>query len=163
MTGLKYIRFKDTRQLDENKMNELTNTILSSISSSKPHEIQDYSHSIPIARTVLLSTNPINKEQRLNDENVEKWFNENRISKEVRLLFDFESLDELIDYGQLLIKDPEKQMNIYSKIYSQRFSGNDLPPHQFHRFAISLEKLLKEKRPSSSSKRSNQSKICSIS
>lgn len=163
MTGMKYIRFKDIRQLDENKINELINTILSSISSSKPNEIQDYSHSIPTTKTILLSTNPINEEQRSNDENLDKWFNENRISKEVRLLFDFQSLDELMDYGQLLIKDPEKQMNIYSRIYSQTFYGNDLPPHQFNRFAIQLQKLLKEQRPSSSSITSNQSKICSIS
>ena len=164
MTGMKYIRFKNVNQLDQKKIDELFNTIFASISSTKSMKNEHHSHSNPSSTSFRLLTNPI-IEEKSSDDNLEQWFNHNRISKEVRLLFDFQSLEELIDYGQLLIEDPQKQIEIYSRIYSQKCQGHDLPPHQFNRFSIALQKLFREKRPlsASTSTKSNQSNICIIS
>jgi hypothetical protein len=73
----------------------------------------------------------------------------------------------MLDYAELLIKDREKQMNIYAKIFAQKYQGNDMAPHEFNRFANALERLLKEKRPSSTSVKPNspilvKSKTCVI-
>jgi hypothetical protein len=69
----------------------------------------------------------------------------------------------MLDYAELLIKDRDQQMNIYAKIFAQKY-GNDMPPHEFYRFANALERLLIEKRPSSTSIKRNsiKSSTCTI-
>jgi hypothetical protein len=149
MTGMKYIRFRDLQQLDKNKMTELMNTILSS--------------SKPISVNHIINSNP---DQPNND--VQAWFVEHRISIELGNLFDFQSIEEMLDYAELLIKDREKQMNIYTKIYANKYHENEMPPHEFNRFANALEQLIKDKRPSYSSIRTKsaiptKSNLCLIS
>jgi hypothetical protein len=167
MTGMKYIRFRDIQQLEKNKMTELMNTILSTFPSSKSIDRENRSLSLPVNQ--MINSNPISLDQPTSTNNdIHTWFAQQRISIELRNLFDFQSIKEMLDYAELLIKDREKQMNIYARIYSQKYHGNDMPPHEFNRFANALEELLKEKRPSSSSVRSksaitNKSNACIIS
>ncbi|CAF4765792.1 unnamed protein product, partial [Rotaria sp. Silwood2] len=63
---------------------------------------------------------------------------------ELRDLFDFQTGEEMLDYAQLLVKDREKQMNIYAKIFAKKYNGSDMPPHEFNRFAKALEQLLRD-------------------
>jgi hypothetical protein len=165
MTGMKYIRFRDLHQLEKNKMTELMNTILSTLSSSKPISRENRSLSLPVNQ--LTNSNPISLDQPISTNNdIHAWFVQQRISIELCNLFDFQSIKEMLDYAQLLIEDREKQMNIYARIYAKKYHGNDLPPHEFNRFANALEELLKEKRPSSVRPKSaitNKSNLCVIS
>ncbi len=139
MTGLKYVRFRDLQQLDKNKLEELLNTILSSLSSpiSKPS----------IEPSPVVNDNNSNQQPSTNNE-IDAWFIEHRISKQLQDIFDFQSVEEMLDYAELLIKDRDQQMNIYARIFKQKY-GNDMPPHEFYRFAGALERSLNEKRPSS--------------
>ena len=162
MTGMKYIRFRDLHQIDTNKKNELMNTILL---SSKPTDRDHRSSVTPIVNSNPIAPPSFDPSTSTNRE-IDAWFTQHRISSELRQLFDFQSIDEMLEYAELLIKDREKQMNIYSKIYSQQYHGNEMPPHEFNRFANGLEQLLREKRPSSVRSKSamlNQSSACIIS
>lgn len=148
MTGMKYIRFRDLQQLDQNKMSELLNTILSSLSTSAEER--------PIEASPLLHSP---NQQTSSKDDVRTWFAQHQLSTELRDLFNFQSIEEMLDYGEVLINDREKQMNIYSRIFAKKYPGNDLPPHEFNRFAHALQQLLKEKRPSSNPV---QSSTCTI-
>jgi hypothetical protein len=157
MTGMKYIRFRDLYQIEKNKMTELLNTILASLSSSKPiiqenHvPLQHHIEPPPVVNHINSTSAPLHPLDRpaSTSNAIHAWFAEHRISTQLRDLFDFQSSEEMLDYAELLIKDREKQMDIYARIFTQKYRGNDLPPHEFNRFANALERLLKEKRPSS--------------
>lgn len=164
---MKYIRFRNIDQLDKNKMNELLNTIVSTFSTSDEDNL---THTDPISTIInVIDSSVLPIDQQISTDNdIHKWFSQHRISTQFRDLFDFQTIDEMLDYAQLLIKDREKQMNIYARIFSQKYHGNDMPPHEFNRFAIALEQSLKEKRPASASGKSNsstpvKSKTCIIS
>jgi hypothetical protein len=65
MTGMKYIRFRDLNQLDKNKMTELLNTILSSLSSPKPENRLLSQHCIepsPEVNVTSVSTYTLNQQ-----------------------------------------------------------------------------------------------------
>ncbi|CAF3398201.1 unnamed protein product, partial [Rotaria sp. Silwood2] len=70
---------------------------------------------------------------------IHAWFEHHRLSIELRDLFDFQTGEEMLDYAQLLVKDHEKQMNIYAKIFAKKYNGSDMPPHKCNRFAKVLE------------------------
>ncbi len=53
MTGMKYIRFRDLHQLEKNRMTELLNSILSSLSSSTPVAPQNRSLSSSTVNHVI--------------------------------------------------------------------------------------------------------------
>ncbi|CAF3133032.1 unnamed protein product [Rotaria sp. Silwood2] len=163
MTGLKYVRFRDSVRPDHNKMNEILNTILLSFSSSKPlvpkTDLFSYQHATPLPvilktpelNTVLMQSKlaaprPFN-EWRSTGEDIHAWFAYNRLSEKLRDLFDFQTGEEMLRYAQLLIKDYDKQMNIYGKLFAQKYHGDEMPPHEFNRFALALEHLLEENRP----------------
>jgi hypothetical protein len=155
---MKYIRFRDIEQLDKNKLTELLNTILSSIQDN--HVLSQ--HSIESLPVVNVTSVPIDQQISTSND-VDTWFAEHRISKQLRDIFDFQSYEEMLDYAELLIKDRDQQMNIYAKIFLQKY-GNEMPPHEFYRFASALERLLKEKRSSSTPIKQNSSKssTCTI-
>ncbi len=154
MTGMKYIRFRDLHQLDKNKMTELLNTILSSLSVlPQERQIDNITNSTPSVS--LYSPN----QRASSKDDINTWFAQHEISTELRDLFNFESIEEMLDYGEILIKDREKQMNIYTRTFAKKYHGNDLLPHEFNRFANALERLLKEKRPSSIAAKPNSAML----
>ncbi|CAF0859712.1 unnamed protein product [Adineta steineri] len=177
MTGMKYIRFRDIDQLEKNKKTELLNTIRLSVSSSKMTIRQNavpssQHHSVPLVVNDVATSNsssqPLLDDDTSNGNDVNSWFLSHRISPEIRKLFNFETREEMFDYAQLLIEDREKQMNIYAKIYSQRNHGNEMPPHEFLRFANALEKQLNDNTLSTTSSvldssKSTRSTTCTIS
>ena len=167
MTGMKYIRFRNIHELDKNKMTELLNTILSSLSVSaqarrvEPSPMLNITNSTPSVSLYSPNQRPINK------DDINEWFAQHEISTELRDLFNFQSIKEMLDYHDVLIKDREKQMNIYTRIFAKKYHGNDLPTHEFIRFANALEQLMKEKCPSSIATKPNspkpaQSGTCTI-
>lgn len=146
---MKYVRFRDLQQLDKNKMNELLNTIVSSLSPlSQEHRIEPASV-LNVTKSTPDSSLYSPNQRTSSKDDISTWFAQHEISTELRDLFNFQSIEEMLDYGEVLINDREKQMNIYTRIFAKKYSGNDLPPHEFNRFANALERLLKEKRPSS--------------
>ena len=172
MSGLKYIRFRDQSQLDSNKLTELSDTVQSYIPSTKNAILkatqpltQHYSPKLTKASTSNTATAPLapTDQRSSSGEDVETWFNHHQISNRLSALFNFQSREEMLDYAILVEKDREKQMNIYTKIYSQTYSGEELPPHEFLRFARALEQLAKSN-PRSEQKNVNQksSSVCVI-
>ena len=168
MNGMKYIRFRDLHQFDKNKMTELLNTILSSLSvlsqerRIEPSPVLNMTNSTPSVSLHLSNQRASSK------DDIGTWFAQHEISTELRDLFNFQSIEEMLDYGEVLINDREKQMNIYTRIFAKKYHGNDLPPHEFNRFTNALLRLLKEKRPSSIAAKPNsampaKSSTCTIS
>ncbi|CAF1438264.1 unnamed protein product [Adineta ricciae] len=151
MTGLKYIRFKDENQLEEKKKGELLNTILAllSIKTGEPKE--------NLSASCLIDEIPSNSSNE-----IKRWFQSNRLSKDFYDLFQFETREELLDYAQLLFKDPERQMNIYDKIYSQKYHGKQMAPHEFLRFTKALQQFVQADSNSVSSTQL-KSKTCVLS
>ena len=149
MTGMKYIRFRDLRQLDKNKMTELLNTILSSLSVLSQERRIEPSAVVNISKSVPSASLDSPNQRASSKDDINTWFTQHEISTELRDLFNFQSIEEMLDYAEVLIKDREKQMNIYTRIFATKYHGNDLPPHEFYRLANALERLLKEKRLSS--------------
>lgn len=164
---MKYIRFRNVHQSDKNKMNELLNTILSTLSVSpqarrvEPSPMLNITNLNPTVPAYSSNQPPTSK------DDVNEWFAQHGISVELRDLFNFQSIKEMIDYNNVLIKDREKQMEIYARIFAKKYHGNDLPTHEFIRFANALEQLMKDKCPSSfagkpNSETSAQSSTCTI-
>ncbi|CAF1141541.1 unnamed protein product [Rotaria sp. Silwood1] len=134
MTGMKYIRIRNLVRPDEAKMTDILNTILSSLPSSTSliHEkISLADHSKPLSQHHSISTSIASStkstialrsfEQWTSAGNdINDWFASNRISTQIRDLFDFQAKEEMLEYAQLLMKDREHQMNIYAKIYHQK-------------------------------------------
>ncbi|CAF3241048.1 unnamed protein product [Rotaria sp. Silwood2] len=162
---MKYVRFRDLLQPEQTKIDELLNTIVLSLSSSTSlvHEnISAPSQHRSIKLTVAGVTEETSSLRPFNQwtpesNDVAAWFTQHRISSKLRDLFEFQTTKEMIDYGELLIKNREKQMNIYTKIFAEKYYGSEMPPHEFYRFATALEELVKDKRSSSSSANKNSS------
>ncbi|CAF4737628.1 unnamed protein product, partial [Rotaria socialis] len=84
----------------------------------------------------------------------------NQLSTQFRDLFNFQTGEEMLNYAQMLVKDREKHMNTYARIFAQKYNGADMPPHEFNRFATASEKLLRGNRPASL--KTDKSNICTI-
>ena len=78
---------------------------------------------------------------------IQAWFADHQISGELCDLFNFQSSKEMLAYAPLLIKDRDQQLAIYTRLFAHKYSGNDLPPHEFYRLAMALEEFLDEHRP----------------
>ncbi|CAF1675507.1 unnamed protein product [Rotaria magnacalcarata] len=179
MTGIKYVRFRGSFELEQNKITELVNTVLSSLSSTKVLVNENLSTQPPISHATLLplhessiSTNTITAQLTSLDAlrpvdqwtstsgDIHMWFAYNQLSTQFRDLFNFQTGEEMLNYAQMLVKDREKHMNTYARIFAQKYNGADMPPHEFNRFATASEKLLRDNRPSSV--KTNKSNICTI-
>ncbi|CAF1586768.1 unnamed protein product [Rotaria sp. Silwood1] len=172
MTGMKYVRFREPFGSQQNKATELLNTILVSLSptqtlpnehvsvqptplsnhkiSSPPPSLSPSTHQPPLTLntvttqpTTVTTFRPLNQWTSTSGD-IQAWFAHHRLSIELRDLFDFQSGDEMLDYAQLLISDRENQMKIYTRIFSKKYNGSDMPPHEFNRFAKALENLLRD-------------------
>ncbi|CAF2513399.1 unnamed protein product [Rotaria sp. Silwood2] len=181
MTGMKYICIRDLVRPDEAKMTDILNTILSSLSSQtsllrEKISLVDHSRLLSQHHSTSTSIAPITEstfdlrpfEQWTSTGNdINLWFAYNRISTQIRDLFDFQTKEEMLDYAKLLIKDREKQMNIYAKIYHKKYREDDMSPHEFIRFAKALEGLYKDNSalPSATTQSSStliKSNVCAI-
>ena len=152
MSGLKYIRFRDLLQPDPEKSSELLNTVLASLSPSnqllKTNAPPPSHHgSRPVSSTEK-TLRPFEQWSSPGND-ISIWFAHHRLSNALRDLFDFQSGEEMLDYAQLLMKDRENQMQIYGQIFSEKYPGRQMPPHEFLRFAKALEKLVNEQQSSS--------------
>ncbi|CAF4090625.1 unnamed protein product [Rotaria sordida] len=132
--------------------------------SSLPHQSSSSLNTFATQPTPVASLRPCNQWTSTSGD-IHAWFVHHRLSTELRDLFDFQTGEEMLDYAQLLIKDREKQMNIYERIFAKKYNGSDMPPHEFNRFAKALEQLLRDN-PSPTMKKnssaSNKSSICTI-
>ncbi|CAF3613199.1 unnamed protein product [Rotaria sp. Silwood1] len=162
---MKYVRFRDLLQPEQAKMVELLNTILVSLSASTTmvHENLpplSQHHIIPLSVTATTEETtafrPFDQWTSTGND-IPAWFTHHRISSKLRDLFEFQTGKEMLDYAELLIKDREKQMNIYAKIFSEKYNGSEMPPHEFYRFATAMEQLLNDNRSSLSSTNRNAS------
>ncbi|CAF1128641.1 unnamed protein product [Rotaria sordida] len=159
---MKYIRFRDL-QPEQTKMVELLNTILLSLKSmdheNLPSPSQHHAVTLSIADTTAEETSILRPFDQWTStgNDVAAWFAHHRISRKLRDLFEFQTGKEMLDYAELLIKDREKQMNIYEKIFAEKYNGSEMPPHEFYRFATAMEQLLNDNRSSLSSVNKNAS------
>ncbi|CAF1040417.1 unnamed protein product [Rotaria sordida] len=159
---MKYIRFRDL-QPEQTKMVELLNTILLSLKSmdheNLPSPSQHHTITLSVAGTTAEETSILRPFDQWTStgNDVASWFAHHRISRKLRDLFEFQTGKEMLDYAELLIKDREKQMNIYAKIFAEKYNGSEMPPHEFYRFATAMEQLLNDNRSSLSSVNKNAS------
>ncbi|CAF1319567.1 unnamed protein product [Rotaria sp. Silwood1] len=176
MTGIKYVRFRGAFGSEQNKIIELSNTILATLSPQTLHDDDSYplhlSHhvvSLPSPPSPppqqqqqqhqqhLSSTNSIQQisivtlrlfnQWTSTGDDINQWFAYHRLSNKLRDLYDFQTGEEMREYAKILVKDREKQMHIYERLFSKKYNGEELPPHEFNRFALALEKLLRENLP----------------
>ncbi|CAF3396238.1 unnamed protein product [Rotaria sp. Silwood2] len=163
-------------------MTELLNTILSSFSSVKTFinenlSLQTPNHGTPPSSNHVMSPlsslphqssslllRPCDQWTSTNGD-IHTWFEHHRLSIELRDLFDFQTGEEMLDYAPLLVKDREKQMNIYARIFAKKYNGSDMPPHEFNRFAKALEQLQRDNPRSvikTNPSTSNKSSTCTV-
>jgi hypothetical protein len=88
---------------------------------------------------------------------IHAWFADHHISGALCDLFNFQSSREMLAYAQLVVKDREQQLTIYTRLFAHKYPGNDLPPHEFYRLTMALEQLLDEHRSAVV-----QSKTCTL-
>ncbi|CAF1030998.1 unnamed protein product [Rotaria sordida] len=160
---MKYIRFRDLIQPEQTKIVELMNAILLSLSVSTPvvHENLPSSSqqhtitlSIPATTKETSTLRPFNQWTSSGND-ITAWFAHHRISRRLCDLFEFQTGKEMLDYAELLIKDRENQMNIYAKIFAEKYNGSVMPPHEFYRFSAAMKELLNDNRSSLSSANKN--------
>lgn len=143
MSGLKYVRFRDLVRWDPVKSTELLNSVSLCLSPTKDLVINIKSSPLSVQHT--------------DESPISQWFHENHLSTKLRDLFDFRTRDEMLNYAEILTKNRDRQMEIYERIYAEKYAGEQMAPHEFLRFSVALENLLKEKRSNV------KSTFCSIS
>ena len=72
------------------------------------------------------------------------WFAQQHILEQLRDLYQFQSGTEILEYAQDLVNDRVIQQQTYSRLFAKKYEGDELPPHQFNRFANAMSQLLKE-------------------
>jgi hypothetical protein len=150
--GLKYVRFQNLDQPDQVKMTALLDTILATLSLStsstdrhcSEHQeyyepIASYLHSSPTAHARFR----FNQWSLSSSDDIKAWFSHYHISTQLRDLYDFQTGQEMIHYGEKLIENSEKHMEIYSKAFMKKYNGDELLPHEFQRFVQAIKELLK--------------------
>lgn len=168
ITDMKYVRFRDLLQPEQAKMSELLNTILGSLSPSTslvhekpPLSIQQPSQTLPISTAIVEKPSTLRPFNQWTSEgnDIAIWFSHYRISPKIRDLFEFQSGKEMLDYAELLVRDRENQMNTYTKVFTEKYNGSVMPPHEFYRFTTAMEELLNTNRSSLSSAKRNSSPV----
>ncbi|CAF5076874.1 unnamed protein product, partial [Rotaria sp. Silwood1] len=110
MTGMKYIRIRNLVRPGEAKITDILNTILSSLPSSTSliHEkIPLADHSKPLSQHHSISTSIASstkatialrpfEQWTLVGNDINDWFASNRISTQIRDLFDFQTKEEML-------------------------------------------------------------------
>ncbi|CAF2971370.1 unnamed protein product [Rotaria sp. Silwood2] len=170
------VQFNTKGWLEQSKATELLNTILTSFSSAKipinenlsaqsphhgtppasSHAVSPFIFTSTTQQTPVVNVRPID-EWISTGGDINSWFAQHRLSTELGDLYDFQNGEEMPDYAQLLMKNREKQMDIYTRIYAKKYNGSDLPPHEFNRFSRVLEQLLRDNRRPPSLVKTNSS------
>ncbi|CAF1688967.1 unnamed protein product, partial [Adineta ricciae] len=130
ISGMKYVRFHTIKQLDEEIVTDLLETILSTLPSTKSSD-EKISH--------------LNNQLSTKDE-IDKWFLHHHISIQLRDLYDFQTEEEIIEYGKELIENYDKHWQIYSNAFMKKFNGEQLLPHEFQRFFQAIQQLIDNKK-----------------
>ncbi|CAF4944676.1 unnamed protein product, partial [Rotaria sp. Silwood1] len=150
MTGVKYIRFRGAFGSEQNKIIELSNTILATLSPQTLHDHDSYplhsSHhvvSLPsqpssppqqqqqhqqhlsstnsIQQISIVTLRPFNQWTSTGDD-INQWFAYHRLSNKLRDLYDFQTGEEMREYAKILVKDREKQIHIYERLFSKKYN-----------------------------------------
>ncbi len=75
-------------------------------------------------------------------DDIRHGFVENYILDELHDLYQFRTVNEMLDYVQELVHHRDKHREKYEDLFSKKYDGAKLPPHEFMRFAKALEHLL---------------------
>ncbi|CAF1003448.1 unnamed protein product [Didymodactylos carnosus] len=170
-SGLKYVRFRDIKQLESEKLSELVQMIEQNLSlpSSVDYDNNDsrscapshYEPAAPPPTTTSTTTkektaeeNKVKQEtyigiselyqkpvEQWNKNDVSQWFEYNEILVEIQDLYKFKDGSELLSYAPSLLADEKLQYQIYSKTFSKKNNGEDLLPHEYTKFVNALRKL----------------------
>lgn len=74
-------------------------------------------------------------------EDINKWFNNQKIPDDLVKLFDFQSLSEIHRYAAKLRIDPKAEFLKYSERYAKLHAGEELEEYIFDRFKDALLSL----------------------
>ncbi|CAF5059359.1 unnamed protein product, partial [Rotaria sp. Silwood1] len=131
MTGIKYVRFRGAFGSEQNKIIELSNTILATLSPQTLHDDDSYplhlSHhvvSLPsppspppqqqqqqhqqhlsstnsIQHISIVTLRPFNQWTSTGND-IHQWFAYHRLSNELRDLYDFQTGEDMLEYAKIL-------------------------------------------------------------
>lgn len=160
---MNYIRFHDIVQPNQSETKRLmeriqavitSRTIISTTSTTSLHyEMPTTYLKQPKSLGQETSHNNMPDFTRVKEwtsEDISYWFDQQHIMKQIHNLYKFQSGIEMLDYAQILLKDPDGQHKIYSQLFTQKYEGELLPPHEFTRFVKAMEQFVKEYSPKSS-------------
>ena len=154
--GMKYIRFRNVNEPNQSEITDLIERIQAEISRGKNinstsaivplhHDIIDEStQQKNLAQETSLVTVDLPPVSQWTPVNIRHWFNQQGILEQIYYLYGFRSGIEMLDYAQTLSEDRDMQQKTYSQVFTQKYQGQLLPPHEFTRFAKAMEELLKE-------------------
>ncbi|CAF1420355.1 unnamed protein product [Adineta ricciae] len=132
-------------------------TLKESAHSENPAELVPSKSPVQETSSVTVDLPPIDKWAA---SDIRRWFQQEGIMDEIYDLYRFRSGLEMLDYAQILSKDRYEQRKIYSQIFKYKHRDQILPPHEFHRFAKAMARLLKEN--TIEQKPPEQSSTCTI-
>ncbi|CAF1254727.1 unnamed protein product [Didymodactylos carnosus] len=156
-TNMKYVRFKNPQQPENNKISELIDmisaTLLSEDTPNSPASEQCQKSSITSvdSHSQLLQETPsdnytINQESvdtwSIND--ITQWFDQNHILSEIKNLYQFQNGTEMLLYSEFLLPDNEEWKNQYRRYslrFKKKFGDAELPEHEFVRFVVAMRRL----------------------
>ncbi|CAF1460409.1 unnamed protein product [Adineta steineri] len=153
--GMKYIRFRNTNEPKHSEIADLMERVRAEISPGKNinttltaplhhethNELIRQKSPLQEIQSTIIDFPPIREWTR---SDIHLWFNQHDIMEEIYDLFRFISGTEMLDYAQTLAEDRDRQQKTYSQIFTQKYRGQLLPPHEFSRFSKAMEQLLKE-------------------
>lgn len=152
---MKYIRFRNPNEPKQSEISDLMERIRAEISPGKniiatsaaPSHYETTRESAPL-KSAVRETSPTTADlppiSEWTPSDIRRWFDQHGIMSELHDLFRFRSGTEMLDYAQTLVNNRDVQERTYSEIFTQKYQGQLLPPHEFNRFAKALQQLMKE-------------------
>ncbi|UJR17652.1 hypothetical protein I4U23_004548 [Adineta vaga] len=153
--GMKYIRFRNTNEPKQSEIQDLIERVRTEITHDKNIIINLTAPShYDTSKEVIQQKSPIEDIHSTTvvfppitewtTSDIRQWFYQHGIMDEIHDLFRFQSGIEMLDYAQILVRNRDEQEKIYTQIFTQKYSGQLLPPHEFNRFVKAMEQLFKE-------------------
>lgn len=146
--GMKYVRFRNPDEPKQSEIMTLIERIRAEISVGNTPIIRSTAppHHEPLNEPVRpqndVTERPPIAQWRVDE--IERWFQQHGIMEDIYELYRFRSGTEMLDYARILAKNRDEQQKVYTQIFAQKYGGQLLPPHEFHRFANAMEELRKE-------------------
>ncbi|CAF1507701.1 unnamed protein product, partial [Didymodactylos carnosus] len=152
----KYVRFRNTNDLQQEKVEELSDMIMVNLNrkpiTETPHipvhhekEISSPTNNAPpeplfeiIDTNVKISGKPIDQ---WNLAEVDVWFKVHNVNPQLRGLYSFRTGKELVIYSECLLKEWQQQYARYTERYARKYDGADLPEDQFIVLVSALREL----------------------